>query len=655
MPEFLFHMSIFGGLVGEESENASVESTAGVDPAALVLALGSASRMEADAFLRNQNSLIDLQKHHLHEQFKQLKLTIWQLRMGVFLRMAAAFVGVAAAGFVIVAAWRASQAEGTVIDAFAVPPQFAQAGITGEVIADDMTARLSAIREFAESNSVVSSTNVRHNSEEDIKVEIPETGVSLGQAWSYLRLWLGHERHVTGNLRLNSEGKIALTASIDGEHVATVSGASGELDNLEQRAAEQTFFSIDPVNIVLYFRGKRRDAEALFAAEHNVQVAKGPLELANAYALRSDMMRLVRGDMPLALSYARRASDIDRRIMPGYREAMVASIMMGHDEEALAQAQSMRNLRNEDQRKTFKGRGFAQFSAEGAYVRGMILGDFANAAAQDECLSCLPISGGRAELAARAHDGAQSRAFMAGMAIKKYAFLTPVGVEGAVARARYFAEININDWDAALSSARAYARGIRGDASLNPGMTAARLNVQVAPLMAYSLMRSGNLREAHATIDATSGDCYDCIRTRASIAAASKLWAKADYWFARAADQGPSLPFAYTDWGQSFLTRGDPDAAIAKFAIANRKGPHFADALEGWGEALMAKKQSHLALAKFAEAEKYAPNWGRLHLKWGAALTYAGEKDEAKKQFALARGLDLAPAERAELVRLSRA
>ena len=64
----------------------------------------------------------------------------------------------------------------------------------------------------------------------------------------------------------------------------------------------------------------------------------------------------------------------------------------------------------------------------------------------------------------------------------------------------------------------------------------------------------------------------------------------------------------------------------------------------------MAKNQSHLALPKFAEAEKYAPNWGRLHLKWGEALSYAGKRDEAKKQFARAAQLDLTPSERAQLV-----
>ena len=67
------------------------------------------------------------------------------------------------------------------------------------------------------------------------------------------------------------------------------------------------------------------------------------------------------------------------------------------------------------------------------------------------------------------------------------------------------------------------------------------------------------------------------------------------------------MPFADTAWGQALLARGQSDAAIEKFKLANRKGPHFADPLEGWGEALMAKNQSHLALAKSEEANKYVP------------------------------------------------
>ena len=171
------------------------------------------------------------------------------------------------------------------------------------------------------------------------------------------------------------------------------------------------------------------------------------------------------------------------------------------------------------------------------------------------------------------------------------------------------------------------------------------------PQLALAKAHLGDLAGAQTLIATSPADCYGCVQIRGLIASEAKQYGNADYWFARAVELAPSIPMAYADWGQSFLTRGKPDEAIAQFTLAHQKGPHFADPLEGWGEALMAKNQSHLALAKFAEAEKYAPNWGRLHLKWGEALGYTGHKDEAKKQFARAAALDLSAGDKAELVR----
>jgi len=173
------------------------------------------------------------------------------------------------------------------------------------------------------------------------------------------------------------------------------------------------------------------------------------------------------------------------------------------------------------------------------------------------------------------------------------------------------------------------------------------------PLAAIALAHMKQFTAAEMRVKATPADCYPCLRSRAQVAALQGQGARADFWFLRATDIGPSLPYAESEWGRSLLDRGKPDAAIEKFAASNQKGPRFADPLEGWGEALMAKNQSHLALAKFAEAGKYAPNWGRLHLKWGEALFYSGQKDEAQKQFARAAALDLTPTEKAELARMS--
>ncbi|MDB5454233.1 MAG: hypothetical protein JWO33_2811, partial [Caulobacteraceae bacterium] len=70
-----------------------------------------------------------------------------------------------------------------------------------------------------------------------------------------------------------------------------------------------------------------------------------------------------------------------------------------------------------------------------------------------------------------------------------------------------------------------------------------------------------------------------------------------------------------------------------------------------WGEALMAKGDFKGAVAKFEQASRHAPRWGRLHMKWGEALAKLGKAAEAKARFAAAAGMDLKPAERAELAR----
>jgi len=257
----------------------------------------------------------------------------------------------------------------------------------------------------------------------------------------------------------------------------------------------------------------------------------------------------------------------------------------------------------------------------------------------------------RAEASARAHDGAASRALMdRAMAESTSDRRNPRGVY--ISRVRYFQDVMADDWPAAAASARAYEAQIKADATMSPGLEAVRLRIEVAPLLAHALARNGDLAGARTAIEATPQDCYDCVRARGLIATAAAQWNQADSWFARAIRAAPSVPHAYADWGRSLLARGQTDAAIEKFRLANQKGPRFADPLVYWGEALMAKNQSHLALAKFAEANKYAPNWGRLHLKWGEALVYAGRKDEAQAQFARAAGLDLTSSEKAELATL---
>jgi tetratricopeptide (TPR) repeat protein len=366
------------------------------------------------------------------------------------------------------------------------------------------------------------------------------------------------------------------------------------------------------------------------------------------------MTRSQTGDMPLALARAQISAEANPKMIIGFREMMWANIFMGHDEQALRLARRMPTFLETDQPYAQQGRGLHVIQIEGAFARDMTLGDFAQAAAEGGCLRC-PLPHQlifRAEALARAHEGGTSRAMIARTMAEPPSppnRFDPRGVY--ISRVRYFHNVMAEDWPAAIASAHAYEAEVKADETLSPQGEALALQIQVAPLLAYALARSGDAASARAAIEATPKDCYDCVRARGLVASVVGQWDLADGWFTRAVQAGPSIPFAYFDWGQSLLARGQTDEAIEKFKLANQKGPRFADPLEGWGEALMAKNQSHLALAKFAAANQYAPNWGRLHLKWGEALRYVGKPEEARKHLARAAQLDLTPAEKAELAR----
>ena len=107
-------------------------SGAGVDPAAVALALGGASRERADAFLKDQQTLIakqgalvDDQRHHLREQFKRLKMGVISDRLSIALKALTGLVGIGVAVAVAIMVWNAAHADGLVVESFSVPPDLA--------------------------------------------------------------------------------------------------------------------------------------------------------------------------------------------------------------------------------------------------------------------------------------------------------------------------------------------------------------------------------------------------------------------------------------------------------------------------------------------------------------------------------------------------
>jgi hypothetical protein len=268
--------------------------------------LSGASRAKAYAYLDEQTRLARLQSSNLIEQnafeLSHLRWRRFNDQMKGALQILTVLLGLVIAAIVIAALWDASRAQGLVVDAFAVPPALAQAGMSGDVVADDMTAKIAAIRDFA------------------------------------------NERHLTGNLRNLQGGRIALTVSLDGAQAVTLTGAAGDLDVLEQQAAERAFAIFDPVNIVLYLNGQGRTAEALAAAQTNIAQARSDADLAGAYSLHANLLRYDTGDMATSLAQTRLAIALAPRQAPQHMEMLNTANALGHDEDVLAQARIANRL-----------------------------------------------------------------------------------------------------------------------------------------------------------------------------------------------------------------------------------------------------------------------------------------------------------------------
>jgi tetratricopeptide (TPR) repeat protein len=628
---------------GTEDQAFDDAAPGGADPAAMALALGSASRAEADAFLRKHGRLADIQLEALHtyevshlrwRRFNDWARAGWQVML--------ALLGALAVAAIATALWDASRAEGLVVDAFTVPPDFERQGLGGDVVADDVVERLAAIRKVANIVSYSFSNDVSAERANEVKVDIPETGISVSDAWRYLRRWLGHERHLTGSLRELGDGRVLLSLSLDGADAMTATGKASDLPALEQKTAEDVFGAFDPVNYINYLSSTGRHRDAMEAAAQFTRVSQGLLH-ADSYNLWGYTTVYATGDAGLGLARARIAIDIYPQLAVAHVMAARFDSFLGHDEDELAEARIILSLHNEDQLPAHQHGGFDQMKQQATSQIALLHGDFANALHWG-CSHTCSWSGllvTKAIMAARLHDVALARSQL-GEALA-------AGIDSPdVSEARFNIDSAEGNWGAAAADAEGISEYVKsGDMSSR--FIALTQATYAAPMLAVAQARAGRFAEAQATIVASPRDCVACDTARGDIDALQKRWADAAGWFASAVKLAPSVPFADTDWGAMLLTKGDLDDAIAKFKLAHEKGPRFADPLEMWGEALMQKNRSDLALARFEEASKDAPNWGRLRLKWGEALFYAGKRDEAKKQLAIAAALELSSVDKVAL------
>jgi tetratricopeptide (TPR) repeat protein len=608
---------------------------------------------EAREYLRRQSRLTDLQIADLE---REDKLRHWSLRvhhisevLKLLFELAVAFILLVVVTAIAGALWTAAHDDSVVIEAFSVPPDMQQRGLTGAVVSSMLLDRLTALQAQIDSARAPSSYASKSD---DIKVVIPDTGISISEAYRYLVGWLGHQTHISGDVYRSPKG-IVVVVRTSGDAGTSFEGSDNALGSLMDRAAEAVYRQPQPFRYGVHLLNYGRLAEADKVLGD--LAANGPAsERPWAYAIWM-YTALARGDMATGIARARTGAALDPHNLLAQANASEAEAGAGHDEQELhydhtakaASAAGGGDQVRQSARIAMEHEADSNIAEE--------TGDFLAALAQyDQQLNEPDFVGSRwsavymkaADLA-KLHYVTASRHALGGYDDASLFARTGVGSGWNQTNFDFpqFEQFAIlGDWaDARKDIERAVSATLASDQN--------QFRMQTLPLVALAQAKTGDIKAAWITIGKLPLDCYLCLRVRGQIAAAAGDTKVAEGWFACAVAFAPSIPFACTEWGTTLLAKGDPDGAIAKFKAANEKGPHFADPLEMWGEALMEKNRSDLALAKFSEANKYAPNWGRLHLKWGEALFYAGQKDEAKKQFALAATLDLTPSEKIELAK----
>ncbi|HZK98918.1 MAG TPA: hypothetical protein VFC47_03375 [Caulobacteraceae bacterium] len=616
--------------MAEEITGQSVgPATADADSSAAALGLAGASREEADAFLRQQARLaraqlarIDAQDDHIGEE-QRLQLSHLRIRRfndyaRLALELAVGLVLVVVVGALGVMAWNAARDRDLVVDAFSVPPDLAARGLTGSVVASELLDRFGRMQAATEPTAQTEGVS-RLDVGDNVRIAIPQTGISVGELDRYLRAWLGHEVHVGGEIVRTADG-LALTVRYAGRPGVQVKGDEADFDGLVGKAAEGLYAIAQPLRYSDYLADRHRFGEAV-AVLKRLAVNGSPLDRARALTSWAEAVDFD-GRGREALPIVAEALRLDPDASFAWAVDSDAQIELGHDEAARAAEARMVLMAP----KTWSRAQLA--SSQLAYLpyfiaqrRDSHVGDFAAAARDWNQLFAIGGTGQAGndagskllefapELAA-SHDIAAARQEIAGAA--GVSSDPPRDTAYANAITGFFA----GDWRAVLDN------GALLEAATDDHYDFTWQSVQVRPLRAVAMARLGDFAGAQALISRTPTDCDLCVRARGQIAALQSDWRAVDYWFGMVAARSPSIPFADTDWGMALLAKGDLSGAIGKFQRANAIGPHFADPLKGWGDALARQGRWRDALAKYDEALKYAPAWQALHEARGAAARH---------------------------------
>lgn len=601
--------------------------------------------MEADSADASPDSpaqiLLKKQARLIDDQRRLLRFQVFNERAGGMLRVLTGIAGVSVALILGVMAWSAAHDRTVVFDAFSVPPELVERGVTGEVVASRFLDHIKAIHTAGAGQRP--DQTFQNSWTAEPTVAIPGAGVSIADIRGVLQAWLGQEVRFDGEVVRTDRG-YRVTARSAAAAARTGEGAVGELDATLKAVAEALYSQTEPYRYASYLLEQDRRAEATAVLEPLAR--RGPAaERPWAWSLLAVIYSLD-GDQRKSLAAAQAALRVDPEFVLGHAYTANTAYYIGLSEMELGAYRAAAKV-GRSPGMTADAFRWRRLSTEGAI--GRLTGDHATALARNEEKLLIAgdddyLTSAAAVSAARLHDIGAARQWARRGGSGTDSERLRHALSGAVVVPDYEIAAALEDWPAARDAMTATIE------STEPtGFWEAVRAVHLRPRLAVALARTGDHEGAQAQLVGSALDCYPCLTARGLVEVSTGRHAQADQWFGRAVRQAPSLPQAYLEWGRVKLVRGDPAGAITLFRRAHQVGPRWAEPLKLWGDALAAQEDYPNAVKRYRAASERAPEWGALHLAWGRTLSAMGRTEAAQAKYKEAWRLGLSPEDRADL------
>src|ERR1700676_4715673 len=229
---------LLGGILGGEEDEKTAPARAGTEAFAAAVATNIANHSpevaaKTAAFFEEQTELVKAQRKSVeteHEYFEVEwgpRLLALRLRTGfqIFLVLFATVIGVGVA----IVIYEAVQSRSVVIESFSAPPALAVDGLSGQVLASGLLDVLTRIQAASRANN--EERHLVNAWTNEIAIDVPETGISIGQLERMIKTRFGHDRHIQGDLVKTPMG-LALTVRGTGILPKTFTGEAGALAQL---------------------------------------------------------------------------------------------------------------------------------------------------------------------------------------------------------------------------------------------------------------------------------------------------------------------------------------------------------------------------------------------------------------------------------------